>query len=112
MPAMDELGNLKRPHDPLAVDFPRPQPKAEVAAQVCGICRKALDAAHAQLSCPACSQPYHEKCWEDNGGCAAYGCVQAGMMMPLPPLGPGETPPVAARAAEVVIATPAPVKIL
>ncbi len=100
MPAMDELGNLKRPHDPLAVDFPHPQPKADVKDQMCGICQKAISSAQASLSCPACAQPYHEKCWEENGGCAAYGCVQAGMMMPLPPAAPTEPAPALARATE------------
>lgn len=108
MPAMDELGNVARPHDPLAVDFPRPQPKSEIPEQICAICQKPLCARHATLSCPACSQPYHEKCWEDNGGCAAYGCIQAGMMMPLPPAAPSDPKPVpvAARAAEPQPAPP------
>ena len=112
MPAMDELGNVKRPHDPLAAEFPRPQPKAGAVAQLCGICQKALEAVHATVNCPACSQPYHEKCWEDNGGCAAYGCIQAGMMMPLPPIAPVEAPPIAARVVEPVPVKHAPVKIL
>jgi hypothetical protein len=107
MPAMDELGNLARPHDPLAVDFPRPQPKAGGHDQTCSICQKPMLAGHATLSCPACSQPYHEKCWEDNGGCAAYGCIQAGMMMPLPPAAPSAPAPALARA--TVAPTPAPV---
>jgi pSer/pThr/pTyr-binding forkhead associated (FHA) protein len=109
MPAMDELGNLKRPHDPLAVDdFPRPQPKADAKDQLCTICQKPLTKGQSTLSCPACSQPYHEKCWEDNGGCAAYGCIQAGMMMPLPPAAPTEQSPVLARAIE---APPAPTPV-
>jgi pSer/pThr/pTyr-binding forkhead associated (FHA) protein len=101
MPAItEELGSAARPDDPLAADFPRPQPKADVHSHVCGICQKPMNPSQATLSCPACSQPYHEKCWEDNGGCAAYGCIQAGMMMPLPPAAPTQPAPALARATE------------
>ncbi len=26
--------------------------------------------------CQACNAPYHADCWNDNGGCAVYGCSQ------------------------------------
>jgi predicted RNA-binding Zn-ribbon protein involved in translation (DUF1610 family) len=26
------------------------------------------------VTCPECHAPYHAECWEENGGCAIYGC--------------------------------------
>jgi len=28
------------------------------------------------VACPECRVPYHAECWEENGGCAIYGCAQ------------------------------------
>jgi hypothetical protein len=39
----------------------------------------------ARTSCPACQTEYHAECWQENGGCAVYGCC--------------EVPPVEARQA-------------
>jgi predicted RNA-binding Zn-ribbon protein involved in translation (DUF1610 family) len=27
------------------------------------------------MACPACGASHHRECWEENGGCAVYGCV-------------------------------------
>ena len=44
---------------------------------VCAYCRTAIDVGEPTVSCPGCDVPYHFECWEDNGGCAVYGCDQA-----------------------------------
>lgn len=41
---------------------------------LCAICQSPLDAHEARRECPTCSAPYHEACWQENGGCAVYGC--------------------------------------
>ena len=34
------------------------------------------------IQCPECGLPYHKECWEENFGCAAFGCPQAGALKP------------------------------
>ena len=46
------------------------------AARFCAICMTAVTADEAAHACPACGARYHAECWEDNGGCAVYGCSQ------------------------------------
>jgi hypothetical protein len=84
MPAITELGSTEAPHDPLAADAPHPKPRPEMAEQCCGICDQPIRSIQSTKSCPTCSQLYHEKCWKQNGGCAAYGCAQAGLLQPMP----------------------------
>jgi len=40
----------------------------------CAICQSPLGDAEPVATCPACGTPYHEVCWQENGGCAIYGC--------------------------------------
>jgi hypothetical protein len=42
----------------------------------CAICLSPIGAAEATTVCPACQAVYHAECWEENGGCAVYGCAQ------------------------------------
>jgi hypothetical protein len=46
------------------------------AGKVCGICLSPIDDSEAKTSCPACHADYHAECWQENGGCAVYGCSQ------------------------------------
>ena len=82
MPAIKEpvqLGESARPpRDPLAAEFPAPQPAA--AAKVCGVCQSPILAGDAITQCSNCSQSYHTECWHENHGCAAYGCPQVGAL--------------------------------
>ena len=34
------------------------------------------------LECPECGLPYHRECWEENFGCAEFGCKMAGALKP------------------------------
>lgn len=49
-------------------------PDAE--APLCPICQTALGPDEAATACPECGTAYHAECWEENGGCAVYGCSQ------------------------------------
>jgi predicted RNA-binding Zn-ribbon protein involved in translation (DUF1610 family) len=44
---------------------------------VCAICLSTITDTDAKTSCPSCSATYHAECWNENGGCAVYGCSQA-----------------------------------
>ena len=45
-------------------------------AAICQICRwPIVDGQTVQL-CPGCESGYHEACWNELGGCAAYGCTR------------------------------------
>jgi hypothetical protein len=86
MPAITqpvELGDAARPIDPLAADFPQPQPSA--AARDCSICQSPIIPGDAIHRCASCSQTYHAECWNENHGCAAYGCPEVGSLDPAPP---------------------------
>src|SRR5437762_1315151 len=47
------------------------------AGPVCAICLSAIMESDAKTACPACNAGYHAECWNENGGCAVYGCSQA-----------------------------------
>lgn len=97
MPAIADLGDSARPHDPLAVDFPQPRPNE--AAKICAICQGPILQGDASRQCTSCSQIYHAECWNENRGCAAYGCPEVGSLDPAPaaePVGAPVTAPAAA----------------
>jgi len=43
---------------------------------VCAICLTPIAAADAKTACPECHAEYHAECWQENSGCAVYGCPQ------------------------------------
>jgi hypothetical protein len=49
---------------------------AQPPGPVCAICQSPLGAGEPQTKCPACAAPYHADCWQENGGCAVYGCAE------------------------------------
>ncbi len=51
--------------------------RASVAAEPkCGICLSPILSTETRQACPACGAEYHSDCWQENGGCAVYGCSQ------------------------------------
>jgi hypothetical protein len=42
---------------------------------ICPYCSAELTTADEIVVCSLCGIPHHRKCWEDNKGCAAYGCA-------------------------------------
>lgn len=65
---------------PVGTVPPAPAPPAlpRTAGQspVCTICLTPIGADEARTACPACRAEYHAECWQENGGCAMYGCSQ------------------------------------
>ena len=43
----------------------------------CGVCQTAFEAGDVVEPCPDCTAPHHRECWDENGGCAVYGCPRA-----------------------------------
>jgi hypothetical protein len=44
------------------------------SARLCAICQSPLEPQEPAASCPHCRTQFHEECWQENGGCAIYGC--------------------------------------
>jgi RING finger family protein/alpha-aminoadipate carrier LysW-like protein len=43
---------------------------------VCAICLSTIENNENRAICPECRAEYHSDCWQENGGCAVYGCAQ------------------------------------
>lgn len=44
--------------------------------QTCAVCLSPVESEADETTCPACHALYHSECWQENGGCAVYGCSQ------------------------------------
>lgn len=47
---------------------------AKSAKSICTFCQTPIKNEDEEFLCPSCSSPYHHDCWEENKGCAVYGC--------------------------------------
>jgi len=47
-----------------------------IPGQLCPICQSPIAADDPATFCPECKTIYHGDCWEENQGCAVYGCSQ------------------------------------
>lgn len=52
--------------------------------KVCPVCSTEISSDEEQIVCPDCKMAYHKDCWNDNNGCATYGCRSAGCLNPPP----------------------------
>lgn len=43
----------------------------------CPYCRGSFEADDGIKTCPACATPHHKDCFNENGGCTVFGCVNA-----------------------------------
>lgn len=57
----------------------RSSASADVELSICSICQSPIERAEATHGCPSCGLLFHEECWKENRGCAAYGCAQVGI---------------------------------
>ncbi len=44
---------------------------------ICSYCQAPIAEGDGRQECPSCHAAYHAECWQENGGCAIYGCAQA-----------------------------------
>jgi hypothetical protein len=61
---------------PAVLQMAQMAPGRADAGPVCAICLSPFGAAEARTSCSTCNTEYHTDCWQENGGCAVYGCSQ------------------------------------
>jgi len=53
--------------------------KEATALETCAICQSPMAQDEITHVCPSCGLVFHEECWKENRGCAAYGCAQVGI---------------------------------
>ncbi len=51
-------------------------PRPESRQRTCAGCQRAVAADQEAVECSSCRQTYHAACWDNHGGCGAYGCEQ------------------------------------
>jgi len=66
--------------DPQPDPLPPPPPAAAAPPAAggganCPFCLTAIVAGDATTTCPSCHAVHHHDCWEENQGCAVYGCT-------------------------------------
>jgi len=65
--------------------------KAATVLRECGICQSSIYTAEKIQTCPKCGLIFHAECWQENMGCAAYGCDQVNVLAPKEEPKPAET---------------------
>jgi hypothetical protein len=53
---------------------------------LCGICQTGVEEGETCVTCASCGLTYHDECWQDNFGCATYGCAEVNALKPGPDL--------------------------
>lgn len=48
----------------------------------CAICQSSIFPAEETTTCDKCGLTFHSECWQENLGCAAYGCEQVNALAP------------------------------
>ena len=48
----------------------------------CAICQTSIYPADTTHTCSSCGLVFHTECWEENFGCASYGCSQVNALAP------------------------------
>ncbi len=78
MPLATDAHMLPCPTCGTEVPLPKPAPLTQEGAQqaLCAICQSPMTADEPRTACPECRAEYHLDCWQENGGCAVYGCGQ------------------------------------
>ncbi len=51
---------------------------------VCPVCSTEIEPTDEKVICPDCKIVYHKDCWDENNGCATYGCKSTGCLKPPP----------------------------
>jgi len=75
-------------------------PKME--GQLCGWCHMGLRLADDAAICTSCQRNHHSHCWDQRGGCASQGCMNA----PLPQMAAAAVPQVSPLAAQGLMSCP------
>jgi hypothetical protein len=65
--------------DELPLESPKiPNVLADIVLEIpdvpCAICHQPINPGESFGTCKVCNTPYHQECWEYNGGCAVLNC--------------------------------------
>src|SRR5215212_1630186 len=72
---------------------PPSPPTTTMVLRECGICQSSIYPSEGTITCPKCGLTFHAECWQENFGCAAYGCEQVDVLKPKEPEKPVEQLP-------------------
>ena len=53
-----------------------------IVLRECAICQSSIYPAELTHACPKCGLVFHAECWQENFGCASYGCEQVNALAP------------------------------
>lgn len=59
---------------------------SEFVGKICPVCKQEFNELDKVTVCPDCGMPHHTDCWEMNGGCSTFGCVQQGTVEAKKPM--------------------------
>jgi hypothetical protein len=59
-----------------------PPHKQTMVLRECAICQTSIYPAEHTHQCASCGLVFHAECWQENFGCASYGCVQVNALAP------------------------------
>ncbi len=65
---------------PVSADPSSTSSAGMAAVGLCSICLSNVTTADEQHVCESCGAVYHDECWVENCGCAAYGCKQVNVL--------------------------------
>src|SRR5205085_7977897 len=68
-------------------------PKPTTVLRECAICQSSIYTAEKTTTCPKCGLVFHAECWDENMGCAAYGCEQVNALAPKEEAKPAQALP-------------------
>ncbi|MEA2708356.1 MAG: hypothetical protein QOF78_957 [Phycisphaerales bacterium] len=68
--------------DTAASITPPPPREQTLVLRECAICQSSIYPAEATHPCPKCGLTFHAECWQENFGCASYGCDQVNALAP------------------------------
>lgn len=75
---------------------PPPAREQATVLRECAICQSSIYPAEETHRCAKCGLVFHAECWQENLGCASYGCDQVNVLAPkveIPaPAAPAEVP--------------------
>src|SRR5687767_15453993 len=73
---------------------PAPPKRGTLVLRECAICQSSIYPTEETHPCPKCGLVFHAECWQENYGCASYGCEQVNALAPkLDIPAPVELPP-------------------
>jgi hypothetical protein len=67
---------------PSSLTTPPSPPASRTVLRECAICQSSIYPAEETHPCPKCGLVFHAECWQENYGCASYGCDQVNALAP------------------------------